>query len=298
MTISEVLDLLDKKGIKYQFKGNESAQISGFSSLNNYKPGSFTWIKNQDRIPEGFNMAITSLVVASDFFDDVPNTIKVQQPKAVFFLLIEEFYGDKKENGSFVGNNTFISDSVKLGRDVRIGHNCSIDGDITIGDGTVIENNVSIMGRVDIGRRCHIQSGVVIGHESVSYSEDPDGVKTLIRQYGGVRIGDNVRIQSLCNIARGSIDDTLIMDDSIIGDGSEIAHNCIIGKNVAILPNGILCGSVEVGDNTYISGAYIKNRIRIGKNAYIGFGSVVVKDVADGEEVWGFPARKIPINRE
>lgn len=298
MRIASFLEYLTNNGTEYFFSGDGNTEIEGYSSLVNYKEGTFTWIKNKDSIPAEARLSDISLAITSEDYDNVQNVLKVRFPRAVFFQLIEEFYDNKKDKGSFVGQNTYISPDVQLGENVRIGHNCSIDGNIIIGDETIIENNVSIIGKVSIGCRCTIQSGVVIGHESVAYSEGDDHVKVIAKQYGGVSIGNDVRIQALAKVARGSIDDTVIMDGVIIGDGSEVAHNCRIGANTAILPSCILCGSVEIGENSYISAAYIKNKVRIGSNAYIGFGSVVVKDVGDDEEAWGFPARKMSLSRE
>ena len=39
----------------------------------------------------------------------------------------------------------------------------------------------------------------------------------------------------------------------------------------------------------------VKNRIKIGESCFIGIGSVVIKDVENGEEVFGGPACKIRI---
>ena len=54
---------------------------------------------------------------------------------------MEHFYGEA-ENRPAIGQFTYLSPQVKLGRNVRIGHNCTLDGDITIGDDTVIWNGV------------------------------------------------------------------------------------------------------------------------------------------------------------
>ena len=50
----------------------------------------------------------------------------------------------------------------------------------------------------------------------------------------------------------------------------------------------------EIGDNVFIgSGVTIVPGIKIGKNARVGAGSVVIANVADGETVFGNPAAKV-----
>lgn len=298
MKILDILNFLDSLNIDYDFIGNDNDNVDRYSSINNYKSGTFTWIKSEKYIPEKFNLQSISLCFSSSQINGINNMILTKESKKVFFLAIEKFYGKTKNETEFIGQHTYISSSVKIGKNVYIGHNCSLDGDIIIGDNTTIWNNVVITGNVEIGNNCDIQSGCVIGYENIAYTEDNNHKKTVVRQYGGVKIGNNVTIQALVKIACGTIDDTIIMDDAIIGDGSSISHNCIIEKNVAMLPMSILCGSVHVGENSYLSCAYVRNQIKIGKNAFVGFGSVVVKDVGDNEEVWGYPARSFPLSRE
>lgn len=298
MKIGNILEYMDEISIEYRFYGDRNVDIEGFSSLENYKEGTFTWLKGEKYIPDGFAFDKVILIFVPPKLNvNARNLIKLGEPREVFFKVLDKFYGEKRENISEVGKFTYVSPKVVVGENVSIGHNCSIDGEITIGDDTIIQNNVSITGRVAIGKRCEIESGCVIGYENVAYSESDNHKKSRIRQYGGVVIGDDVKIQALVKIARGTIDNTVIEDKAIIGDGSSISHNCHVGENAAMLPFGVLCGSVSIGRNSYLSAAYVRNQISIGENAYVGFGSVVARDVQDNEKVWGFPAKKFPIRR-
>lgn len=88
----------------------------------------------------------------------------------------------------------------------------------------------------------------------------------------GCRIGDNV----------------IVMDNSIVG------HDSCIGNNVSISSNVSVCGKCSIGDNVYIGvGSVLRDQINIGSNAVVGMGSVVMRDVQDGIEVAGNPARGI-----
>lgn len=293
MKISEILNFLKEEDLPFAFSGNPEGIVEGFSSLNHYRPGSFTWIKTQKNIPEGFDLSQPALVFAAEEVDtgEAPNIIRSPESKRAFFSTIEHFYAQEEERPA-IGQFTYISPKVRLGKNVRIGHNCTLDGDITIGDDTIIWNNVVIIGRVQIGRRCELQSGTVIGHTGIAYTEDEAHNKTMVRHFGGVHIGDHVHIAKCASIDCGIIDDTVIEDGVIIDGLSRIAHNCIVKKNAAlVLPTG-LCGSVQVGEGAYLAGCTVKNQCKIGDGAFVGMRSVVLRDVQANTEVAGFPARE------
>lgn len=297
MKISEILDFLKEEGIPFAFTGNEEAAVEGFSSLARYKPGSFTWIKAEKNIPEGFGLDNIALAIVSEEVTAgaAPNIIRTPESKRAFFSSIERFYGQAEERPA-VGQFTYLSPKVKLGKNVRIGHNCTLDGDITIGDGTVIWNNVVIVNRVSIGRDCEIQSGTVIGHDGFGYTEDTAHAKTMISHFGGVIIGDRVRLGMNNVVARGVIDDTVIGDGTKFSDLCHIGHNNRIGRNCTVI-NTAVFGSCDIGDNAYIVYSVIKNQSRIGAGAFVGMSSNVLKDVPPGITVVGNPARPLDKDR-
>lgn len=294
MKVSDVLDFLKIEGIPFSFAGDCESVVEGFSSLAHYKPGSFTWIKAQKNIPENFDLSQIALTIVSENVDAgaAPNIIYTSESKRAFFSTIEHFYAQEEERPA-IGQFTYISPKVKLGKNVRIGHNCTLDGDITIGDGTVIWNNVVIVNRVSIGKNCDIRSGVIIGHNGYSYTEDGEYRKTMVEHFGGVDIGDDVSVYEGTHISRGTIDDTTVGRGAKIDAHCHISHNCRIGENAALVIGTVLCGSVTVGRNSYLSGATVLNQMMLGDGSYVGIGSVVLRNVAPGQEVFGYPAQKI-----
>ena len=289
--ISDILMFLEQDGIPYTFSGNAAVEINRFSSISRYKPGSFTWIKTQKNIPDDFNLSDLTLVFTEDVVDvgTAPNVIRTAQSKRAFFSAIEHFYGECEDRPA-IGQFTYISPKVRLGKNVHIGHNCTLDGDIEIGDNTVIWNNVTIINRVTIGENCDIHSGAVIGHDGFGYTEE-DHKKTMVKHFGGVSIGNHVLICENVCISRGTIDDTVLEDGVKVDSLSHIAHNCYHHKNVALAAPCRTNGSVEIGENAYLAGAIVRNQCFIGKNAFVGLGAVVVKDVEAEQIVVGNPAR-------
>ena len=289
--ISDILSFLRQDGIDFAFSGDEGAAIGRFSSLAHYRPHTFTWVKKQESIPAGMDLTQVTLAFVSEKVEgEFQNCIRTAQSKRAFFSTIEHFYSEEEER-PVVGQFTYISPKVKLGKDVHIGHNCTLDGDIVIGDGTVIWNNVTIVNRVRIGKNCDIHSGVVIGHDGFGYTEDEDHKKTMVKHFGGVAIGDRVLVGDNCCISRGTIDDTTLEDGVKIDSLSHIAHNCYYCENSAAAAPCHTNGSVMVGRNAYMANAVVRNQCTIGEGAFIGLGAVVVKDVPAGETVVGNPAK-------
>lgn len=298
MQIAEILDFLRSEGIPFTFFGNEVDEVEHFSSLAHYKLGTFTWVKKTENVPVDVDISQIALAFVSENVDgNFRNIIRTPESKHAFFSTIEHFYAENEERPA-IGQFTYISPKVKLGKGVRIGHNCTLDGDITIGDGTVIWNNVTIINRVTIGKNCDIHSGAVIGHDGYGYTEDEAHKKTMVKHFGGVTIGDDVLISDNVCIARGAIDDTTLADGAKIDNLCHIAHNCVLGEDAALAYPCKLGGSTNIKKNGYLSGATIRNQCTIGENAFVGLGAVVVKDVKAGQTVVGNPAKPFARKKE
>lgn len=296
MTIHEITKWLEESGYPFSFSGDEAAEVSGFASLSNCEAGKLTWIKkkeNYDQLPD--RSTVTIAVVQSGISPDVPNRITTEHSKEVFFAILHHFLGRKIQEG-FVGEGTVIAEGAVIDPTAYIGYNCSIVGDVRVGAHTVIENNVVIQGRVSIGERCHIQSQTTIGIDGFGYSKSfVTGKKTMVDHFGGVSIGNDVFIASHVNIARGTIDDTVIENGVKIAPSTHIGHNNVIGENATIICSNMF-GSVKTGSGAYISASTVQNQAAVGSNTVVGMGSVVTKSVPDNMVAFGIPAKVIKEN--
>ena len=288
MKVKKIIEVLQREKIAYEFYGDENLDINGFSSLVNYKHGTLTWIKKK----ENYNGTTVSCCITSEKIDGpIESQIVVGNSKKVFFNILEELFA-VRESKKAIGKNSVIGENVYFGKNVCIGSNCSINGDVFVDDSTIIGDGVVIKGKVKIGKRCTIQSNAVIGEPGFGYSEE-NGIKTMIKHFGGVNIGDDVHIGANTCIARGTIDDTCIGDGSKIDNLCHIAHNVIIGKNVTLIAGSLIYGSVNIGDNSYIASGIIKNQLEIGKNVTVGMGSVVMKDAEENITIVGVPGKEL-----
>ena len=112
----------------------------------------------------------------------------------------------------------------------------------------------------------------------------------MVRHYGGVEIGNDVFIGAHVNIARGTIDDTIISSGVKIAPSTHIGHNNHIDEYASIVCSN-LYGSVTIGKNAYVSACTIRNQIKIGDSSIVGMGAIVTKDVEPGITVIGNPAK-------
>ena len=141
---------------------------------------------------------------------------------------------------------------------------------------------------------CFIGSNVTIGGQGFGFAHEEDGTPVHIPHSGRVLIGNDVYILDGANIARGTVDDTVIEDNVGIDAHVHVAHNCHIGKNTLIAAGAVICGSVHIGRNCFIGvNACIREGLNIGDDVTVGMGSVVTKNIPDGETWVGNPAKKL-----
>lgn len=163
----------------------------------------------------------------------------------------------------------------------------------------MIGNHVQMEGSVTIGDNCVISSEVVIGSTGFGYYRDLNGNNAVVPHIGGVRIGNNVDIGANTCIDRGTIDNTEIGDYTKIDNLCHIGHNVKIGKNVFVIALSMIGGSAVLEDEVYVApGAKIMNQIHVGNNAFVGMGTVVIKDVEKNDVVVGNPAKVIRKRKE
>ncbi len=187
------------------------------------------------------------------------------------------------------GNNVLVGKKVKIGKNSIIGSNTVIEHNVKIGNECIIGSNVIIKNSI-MGNSVIIQDGCKIGQKGFGFI--PINKKNFkFPHIGKVQIKDNVEIAANCTIDRGSIDDTIIGENTYLDNQVHIAHNVQIGSNCMIAGQVGFAGSSKVGDNVSIGGqAGISGHLNIGNNVKIGGGSGVVNDIEDNQIVMGYPA--------
>lgn len=214
----------------------------------------------------------------------------VKKPRMAMAQIASHFFVVKQNPG--VHFSAVIDADAVIDNTSHIGAGCVV-GKAKIGAGTVLMPNVVIYDDVIIGENCLIQAGAVIGTDGLGCVRDAQGKLTKFPHLGGVVIGDNVEIGANCQIAKGAFSDTIIENGCKINGLCFIAHNCHLEENVWVTGDTMLCGSVHVKRNsTIFSNVIIREQRVIGEKVTIGMGSVVTKNVPDGETWIGAPAHK------
>jgi len=199
-----------------------------------------------------------------------------------------------------IGEGCQIDSGVVIGPHVQLGARChihanavicasvEIGGACVVGAGTVISHAL-------IGARVRMGAGVVIGSEGFGVVAGPAGL-VCAAQLGRVLVGDDVRIGGNCTIDRGALDDTVIGAGTMIDNLVQIAHNVRIGINCVFAGQAGVAGSTSIGDNVIVGGQVaISDHLTIGSHARIAGKSGVMRDVAAGETVAGYPA--VPVRQ-
>lgn len=295
VSVEEVLSYLKTTKYTIQFEGDTSLVLQGFCSCNIPKSKSISWVKNiTENCLEGFKDEEDCLIVAKKAHlinKKSFSYIITEEPKAVFFSILDCFWGDKKTAQLA---ETAIIKTEKIAQNVSVGEHCFIDKDVSIGEGTIIEPNVTILHHVEIGKNCIIHAGAVIGADGYGYFTNDNGNPEKVKHFGGVVIEDNVEIGANACIDRGTIDNTFIGKNTKTDNLVHIAHNVQIQKNSILTAGVIICGSASLGKESYIApGGIIKNQITVGEGAFVGMGAIVMQDVPEYTVVAGIQARGI-----
>lgn len=253
-------------------------------------------------------------------------TIEVERPRLAMMKLLHMFY---KEPETQVGihPSAVIDVSAKLGQNVSIGPNVVISKDVEIGDNTKIMANSYIGGGAKIGKNCFFHAGINVGdrvlignnvilHHGVCLgadgfsfvTENPDNIEQArkdgaileenaahkifkIPSIGSVEICDNVEIGANTTIDRGTIENTVVGDDTKIDDQVMIGHNCKVGKGCMIVSQVGIAGSCVIGDRVVIAGqAGLADHINIGSDSIVAAKAGVTKSFPEKSIIVGIPA--------
>lgn len=189
-------------------------------------------------------------------------------------------------------NGAMICEGAEIGEGTIIFPGAYVDGEVKIGKNCYIASGVRIVGSVVIGDDCIIRENTVIGSDGLTTRRNAEGKIITIPQFGGVVIEDNVQIGANSVVCKGAIDNTIIGSGSRIDNCSFISHNVKMGKDTIVVGEVLMMGSSSTGERAYLSGnVVVRDGVSIGKDAFVGMGAVVTKNVPDGTTVKGNPAK-------
>ena len=173
-----------------------------------------------------------------------------------------------------IHETAIVSSSALVGENVFIGPFCTVGDKVTIADGVRLDSHVVVDGKTSIGKGTRVYPFVSIGlaPQDLKYGGEPTAVE----------IGERNHIREFVTVHRGTAGGggvTRIGNDNLLMAQAHVAHDCLIGDQVIMANAATLAGHVTVYDRANI-GAYsgVHQFCRVGREAYIGGYSVVVKD--------------------
>src|ERR671913_122532 len=175
---------------------------------------------------------------------------------------------------TFVHPSAVVSPRAEVGEGSHVGPYCTVGEEVRLGARVRLESHVVVDGRTEIGDETHVFPFVSLGlaPQDLKYGGEP----------AETRVGKRNRIREFVTVHRGTEGGgmlTSIGDDCLVMAQAHVAHDCRIGNGVIMANAATLAGHVEVSDGANV-GAYsgVHQFCRVGREAYVGGYSVVVKD--------------------
>ena len=188
-------------------------------------------------------------------------------------------------------------ENVFLGKNTKIGNNCTIMAGSFIGDNVLIEDNTIIYANVTVYKDCKIGSdtiihaGTVIGSDGFGFANTKDGKYIKIYQNGNVVIGNDVEIGANCSIDRAVFKSTIIESGVRIDNLVHIAHNCILKTGCILTGQVGLSGSTILNEYVIMGGqSATAGHLEIAPFTTIAARGGVTKTINEPKKSWaGFP---------
>lgn len=276
MQIKSILDELDKQNIKYEFYGDYTQVINGYSCSKRCLPDTVLIINYPEQV---INIKEESMLLIADEKIAYKNIscLVVKNKEEVYCKIVDMFLGNIHELRKNCMENIIRRFP---------------DADLEIGENVwIAEQGVTLSGKIKIGKNVIIKSGAIIGQEGYEFLKDNEGIVHRIRSQGGIIIGNNVEIGANTCIDRGVYGDTVIEDNVKISNLCQIAHDVRIKKDTMIATKVSVSSFTDIGQGCMLSaGATIKDNIKIGNGVFVGMGSVVTESISGKYSVFGNPA--------
>lgn len=128
----------------------------------------------------------------------------------------------------------------------------------------------------------------LVGVPGFAFDDD----RAPVEAGAGFDLADDVMLWPYAIVCSGTARPTRVGPGTRIGHRAQVGHDAAVGARVTLCPGVIVAGWAEIEDDVYVGiGALIRNRVRIGRGAFVGMGAVVMGDVPPNCVVAGNPAR-------
>jgi len=297
-TIKELAEIAGVQAARHS-----SAVIRGFRAADDAGEGELTfasdsrWLK---RIKEGAAVVVPPGL--EEAAGDRP-LIVADNPRLAFAKIIAAVTVVKRPPAG-VDPRAVVEKDATIGPEVSIGPLAYVGTGARIGARTIIRPGAHVAEKAEVGSDCelfphsYIGPGCRVGNRVIlgpgatvgfsGFGYQWDGVRHVgVPQIGIVVIEDDVEIGALSAVDRAMLGETRVGAGAKIDNLVMIGHNCTIGRNVILVAQVGLSGSVTIGDNAILAGQVgVADGVHIGAGAIVAAQSGVAKDIPPGKR-WG-----------
>lgn len=208
-----------------------------------------------------------------------------------------------------IGPFTYVASCAVVEAGAVLMSHVTIGAGARIGAGSLLHTGARIGERVEIGARAIIHQNASIGADGFSFvtpekgsveqakggkSDAVTATNVLLRRInslGTVVVGDDVEIGACTSIDRGTVSATRIGNSTKIDDLVMIGHNVVVGENCMICGQVGIAGSVTIGDRVVLAGQVgVADHVTIGSDVVVGARSGVATTLPDKIVAIGTPA--------
>jgi len=211
--------------------------------------------------------------------DSQKGCVVSDEPKLAFYTLHNRLF----ESGSLKPHALEeIHPSAAIAPSAIIGKHVVIEAGVTICHGAIVEDYSIIGADTYIGPNC------VIGARGLQNTQ-VNGQNIAVAFAGAVRIGRRCEILAAAVIPKPYLCEfTEVGDDVKLGSRASIGHGCHVGASTIIGTQSVIGGNGRVGSRVWLGpNVIIADGLKVGSDARVLIGSVVVRDVAEGAVVSG-----------
>lgn len=169
-------------------------------------------------------------------------------------------------------------------------------GQVIVEAGARVERTAVLIGPCTIERNAYVGHHAVIGGAPQHHGYYPSPLNGK-RANSGVLINREATVREHCQVHQGILAPTIIGRGVLVMAGSCINHDSVVGHGSTLATNTILGGHTMIAENVTFGQAVVTHPwVIIGEHAMIGLNSSVIKDVLPYEKVAGCPAKTIGMN--
>jgi bifunctional UDP-N-acetylglucosamine pyrophosphorylase/glucosamine-1-phosphate N-acetyltransferase len=187
-------------------------------------------------------------------------------------------------------DTTYLEPELDIGTDTVLYPNTTIARLSALGQGCAIGPNARLSNAV-LGERVIVRESVVVN----STLGNDVAVGPFAHLRGEARLADRVHVGNFVEIKKSQLAQGVkvshlsYLGDATVGDDTNVGAGTITCNFDGTKKNATVIGrNVSIGSNTSLVAP-----VTVGDGALTGAGSVVTKDVAEGERVAGNPARQL-----